>query len=120
MESSLPKGAIEIADVDLLRREDEYFVVKANCISSIMELALNCSAELPEERKDMKDVVVELKKIKQSGFPSFFGSPILFFGGLVPDPYPRDARFQKETEKVQFWTSGLHTRWLYGRDSPEA
>ncbi|KAB2086595.1 hypothetical protein ES319_A04G043000v1 [Gossypium barbadense] len=65
MESSLPKGAIEIADVDLLRREDEYFVVKANCISSIMELALNCSAELPEERKTMKDVVVELKKIKQ-------------------------------------------------------
>ncbi|KAB2032389.1 hypothetical protein ES319_D05G369900v1 [Gossypium barbadense] len=65
MESSLPKGAIEIADVDLLRREDEYIVVKANCISSIMELALNCLAELPEERKDMKDVVVELKKIKQ-------------------------------------------------------
>ncbi|MFQ6652268.1 hypothetical protein Gotur_024214 [Gossypium turneri] len=64
MESSLPKGAIEIADVDLLR-EDEYIVVKANCISSIMELALNCSAELPEERKDMKDVVAELKKIKQ-------------------------------------------------------
>ncbi|PPD94881.1 hypothetical protein GOBAR_DD08115 [Gossypium barbadense] len=65
MERSLPKGAIEIADVDLLRREDEYIIVKANCISSIMELALNCSAELPEERKDMKDVVVELKKIKQ-------------------------------------------------------
>ncbi|PPD84791.1 hypothetical protein GOBAR_DD18286 [Gossypium barbadense] len=65
MESSLPKGAIEIADVDLLKREDEYIVVKANCITSIMELALNCSAELPEERKDMKDVVVELKKIKQ-------------------------------------------------------
>ncbi|XP_040948172.1 receptor kinase-like protein Xa21 isoform X1 [Gossypium hirsutum] len=65
MESSLPKGAVEIADVDLLKREDEYFIVKANCISSIMELALNCSTELPEERKDMKDVVVELKKIKQ-------------------------------------------------------
>ncbi|KAL1059753.1 hypothetical protein V6Z11_1Z010000 [Gossypium hirsutum] len=65
MECSLPKGAIEIADADLLRKEDEYFVVKANCISAIMELALNCSAELPEERKDMKDVVVELKKIKQ-------------------------------------------------------
>ncbi|PPD80010.1 hypothetical protein GOBAR_DD23068 [Gossypium barbadense] len=65
MECSLPKGAIEIADADLLRKEDEYFVVKANCISAIMELALNCSAELPEERKYMKDVVVELKKIKQ-------------------------------------------------------
>ncbi|MBA0624936.1 hypothetical protein Godav_010204, partial [Gossypium davidsonii] len=65
MEYSLPKGAIEIADADLLRKEDEYFVVKANCMSAIMELALNCSAELPEERKDMKDAVVELKKIKQ-------------------------------------------------------
>ncbi|KAL1059916.1 hypothetical protein V6Z11_1Z142400 [Gossypium hirsutum] len=81
MESSLPKGAIEIADVDLLKermneiqqaykKEDEYFVVKANCISAIMELALNCSAELPEERKDMKDVVVELKKIKQRWYYS--------------------------------------------------
>ncbi|KAH1063607.1 hypothetical protein J1N35_028594 [Gossypium stocksii] len=65
MECSLPKGAIEIADADLLRKEDEYFVVKANCISAIMELALNCSVELPEDRKDMKDVVVELKKIKR-------------------------------------------------------
>ncbi|PPR86042.1 hypothetical protein GOBAR_AA34650 [Gossypium barbadense] len=65
MECSLPKGVIEIADADLLRREDEYLVVKANCISSIMKLALNCLAELPGERKDMKDVVVELKKIKQ-------------------------------------------------------
>ncbi|PPD72644.1 hypothetical protein GOBAR_AA39605 [Gossypium barbadense] len=58
MESSLSKGVIETADVDLLKREDEYFVVKANCISSI-------TAELPEERIDMKHVMVELKKIKQ-------------------------------------------------------
>ncbi|PPD89728.1 hypothetical protein GOBAR_DD13330 [Gossypium barbadense] len=65
VKSSLPKGAIEITDVDLLRIEDEYFVVKTNCISSLMELALNCSDELPEERKDSKDVVLELKKIKQ-------------------------------------------------------
>ncbi|MBA0755195.1 hypothetical protein Gogos_005632 [Gossypium gossypioides] len=65
MESSLSKGVIEIQDVDLLKREDEYFVVEANCISSIMELALNCSTKLPEERIDMKHVMVELKKIKQ-------------------------------------------------------
>ncbi|TYH21524.1 hypothetical protein ES288_A04G050900v1 [Gossypium darwinii] len=62
----LSEGMIDIVDADLLRREDENFVIKANCISSILELALDCSAELPEERKDMKDVVVELKKIKQT------------------------------------------------------
>ncbi|XVF23058.1 hypothetical protein REPUB_Repub13aG0005200 [Reevesia pubescens] len=62
---SLSSGMIDIVDANLLTREDEYFIVKANCISSIMELALVCSAELPEERKDMKDVVAMLKKIKQ-------------------------------------------------------
>ncbi|XVF78751.1 hypothetical protein PTKIN_Ptkin14bG0161000 [Pterospermum kingtungense] len=66
MRRSLSKGMIDIADGDLLRTEDEYFIVKANCISSIMELALECSSELPEERKDMKDVVGTLKKIKQN------------------------------------------------------
>ncbi|MBA0692862.1 hypothetical protein Goari_010390 [Gossypium aridum] len=78
MESSLPKGAVEIADVDLLKREDEYFIVKANCISSVMKLALNCSTELPEERKDMKDVVVELKKIKQRLFNKWYYSCVGF------------------------------------------
>ncbi|XVF23055.1 hypothetical protein REPUB_Repub13aG0004900 [Reevesia pubescens] len=63
---SLSSGMIDIVDANLLTREDEYFIVKANCISSIMELALVCSAELPEERKDMKDVVAMLKKIKQN------------------------------------------------------
>ncbi|GMI63605.1 hypothetical protein like AT3G47570 [Hibiscus trionum] len=65
VERSMRKGMIDIADAGLLKREDEYFVVKANCISSIMDLALSCSTESPEERKDMKGVVVELKKIKQ-------------------------------------------------------
>ncbi|XVE50123.1 hypothetical protein DITRI_Ditri01bG0136500 [Diplodiscus trichospermus] len=66
VKSSLSKGVmVDIADGDFLRRDDEYFVVKANCISSIMELALDCSCELPEERKDMKDAVAALKKIKQ-------------------------------------------------------
>ncbi|KAE8717130.1 O-fucosyltransferase family protein isoform 1 [Hibiscus syriacus] len=65
VKSSLSKGITNIVDVDLLRIEDEYFADKANCISSIMELALDLSTEIAEERKDMKDVVVELKKIKQ-------------------------------------------------------
>ncbi|XVF18715.1 hypothetical protein REPUB_Repub11eG0046700 [Reevesia pubescens] len=62
---SLSSGMIDIVDANLLTREDGYFIVKANCISSIMELALDCSADLLEERKDMKVVVATLKKIKQ-------------------------------------------------------
>ncbi|XVF82925.1 hypothetical protein PTKIN_Ptkin16aG0090500 [Pterospermum kingtungense] len=45
--------------------EDEYFIVKANCVSSIMQLALNCSSQLPEDRIDVKDVVSSLKNIKR-------------------------------------------------------
>ncbi|KAK8710246.1 hypothetical protein V6N13_145580 [Hibiscus sabdariffa] len=56
---------VDVVDADLLRIEDEYFVDKADCISSIMKLALDCSTELTEARKNMKNVVVELKKIKQ-------------------------------------------------------
>ncbi|XP_022718160.1 probable LRR receptor-like serine/threonine-protein kinase At3g47570 [Durio zibethinus] len=65
MKRSLSKGMIDIADANLLRRDDKYFIVKANCISSIMELALKCSAELPEDRNNIVDVVAMLKKIKQ-------------------------------------------------------
>ncbi|XVF82921.1 hypothetical protein PTKIN_Ptkin16aG0090100 [Pterospermum kingtungense] len=65
VQTSLSDGIIGAADPTLVHREDEYFVVKANCISSIMELALNCSSQLPEDRIDMKDVVSNLKNIRR-------------------------------------------------------
>ncbi|XVE68701.1 hypothetical protein DITRI_Ditri09bG0090100 [Diplodiscus trichospermus] len=62
---SLSNGIIGVADSNLVHKEDEYLVVKANCISSIMTLALECSAELPEDRPDMKDVISMLGNIKK-------------------------------------------------------
>ncbi|XVF82910.1 hypothetical protein PTKIN_Ptkin16aG0089000 [Pterospermum kingtungense] len=62
---SLSNALVGVADSTLLYKEDERFVVKANCISSIMKLALDCSSELPEDRMDMKDVVSVLKNIKR-------------------------------------------------------
>ncbi|WRX29822.1 Serine-threonine/tyrosine-protein kinase [Theobroma cacao] len=64
VKESLSNETIGVADSSLLRREERHFMAKANCISSIMELALDCSVELPKERKDMKDVVFILQKIK--------------------------------------------------------
>ena len=61
---SLSNEIIGVIDSSLVQKEDGFFVIKANCISSIMELALGCSAELPEDRLDMKNVVSMLKNIK--------------------------------------------------------
>ncbi|GMI90201.1 hypothetical protein like AT3G47570 [Hibiscus trionum] len=63
---SVSDGINGVGDSSIVQEEDQYFVVKANCISSIMELALNCSAELPEDRMDMKNVASKLKNIKRN------------------------------------------------------
>ncbi|RVW18667.1 Receptor kinase-like protein Xa21 [Vitis vinifera] len=59
---SLSNSVIQVVDVNLLRREDEDLATKLSCLSSIMALALACTNDSPEERLDMKDAVVELKK----------------------------------------------------------
>ncbi|XP_022761133.1 receptor kinase-like protein Xa21 [Durio zibethinus] len=66
MEDLLSNGTIDVVDLSLLQEEKEHFIANADCISSIMRLALDCSVELPEKRKDIKDVVSILKKIKRN------------------------------------------------------
>ncbi|RVW27793.1 LRR receptor-like serine/threonine-protein kinase GSO2 [Vitis vinifera] len=61
---SLSSSVIEVVDANLLRREDEDLATKLSYLSSLMALALACIADSPDERINMKDVVVELKKIK--------------------------------------------------------
>lgn len=61
---SLAGRVMEVVDANLMRREDQHFAAKENCVSSIMALALACTAESPEQRTNMKDVEVSLKKIR--------------------------------------------------------
>ena len=64
VEESLPDKIIQVVDTNLLRPKEENYSVKVQCVSSIMELALNCSTVSPEERINMKDVLASLKKIR--------------------------------------------------------
>ena len=56
---------MEVVDHGLLRREDGRDVIATQTIlSSILELGLSCSEELPDARPDIKDVVAKVNKIK--------------------------------------------------------
>ncbi|XP_059650855.1 probable LRR receptor-like serine/threonine-protein kinase At3g47570 [Cornus florida] len=61
---SLPNAIIQVIDSNLLRPDEADFIAKLQCVSSLMELAQNCSAESPQERITMKDALIALKKIK--------------------------------------------------------
>ncbi|XP_044476921.1 probable LRR receptor-like serine/threonine-protein kinase At3g47570 isoform X2 [Mangifera indica] len=63
VETSLPDAVTEVMDGNLLR-EEIGFGAEVNCMLSIMNLALNCSMESPEQRINMKDALVKLRKIR--------------------------------------------------------
>ncbi|KAK4711001.1 hypothetical protein R3W88_005514 [Solanum pinnatisectum] len=63
--SSLPNKLDEIIDADLLTVDEQKLNEKLQYVSSIMELAMNCTAKSPVERMNMTDVVAALEKIKQ-------------------------------------------------------
>ncbi|KAJ0106211.1 hypothetical protein Patl1_19201 [Pistacia atlantica] len=63
VESSLSHAVIEVVDANLLR-EQNGFAAKVKCMVSIMNLALNCCMESPEQRMNMKDALAKLKKMK--------------------------------------------------------
>ncbi|KAJ7947107.1 Receptor-like protein kinase [Quillaja saponaria] len=61
---SVPHSTIQVMDSNLLEGEEQNFSTKELSTSSIMELALNCCADLPGERINMKGALVSLNKIR--------------------------------------------------------
>ncbi|XP_020244327.1 LRR receptor-like serine/threonine-protein kinase EFR isoform X2 [Asparagus officinalis] len=65
-----PTGLLDTMDCNLLKDENgnerpkNYLISTQACLSSIMELGIICSSDLPNERLAMKDVVPKLQKIK--------------------------------------------------------
>ncbi|PIN23774.1 Serine/threonine protein kinase [Handroanthus impetiginosus] len=70
----LPDGITKVMDPKLLNPEEDNFKEKLECLSSIMEVALNCSTEIPGERISMKDVVAHLNKIRIKLLENFSSS----------------------------------------------
>ncbi|PRQ32048.1 hypothetical protein RchiOBHm_Chr5g0042071 [Rosa chinensis] len=64
--NSLDAGAVvKVVDATLLGIEEDHdFVSKRECLSSVMRLAVACSADSPEERVNMQVALATLKKIK--------------------------------------------------------
>ncbi|CAL5346286.1 unnamed protein product [Camellia sinensis] len=65
MMESLPNSISHVIDANLLKPEKEPLTaIVVQSVSSIMELALSCCVQSPEERINMKDVLTTLKKVR--------------------------------------------------------
>ncbi|CAN4109816.1 unnamed protein product [Withania somnifera] len=61
---SLPEAVMNVVDANLVTPTDNRLQKEIDVVASIMKVALDCCAESPARRTDMKDVVGKLKKIK--------------------------------------------------------
>ncbi|KAL2496804.1 putative LRR receptor-like serine/threonine-protein kinase [Forsythia ovata] len=59
-----PDAIVQVMDVDIVDGVEENIKAKESCFRSIMGLALECTADLPERRLNMENVLMRLKKIK--------------------------------------------------------
>ncbi|KAL0442630.1 UNVERIFIED_CONTAM: putative LRR receptor-like serine/threonine-protein kinase [Sesamum latifolium] len=69
-----PLSLSHLIDATLLDPEEKSFDKNVDCISRIMKLALDCSAEVPTERTNMKDALATLQKIRNQFFSSRMAS----------------------------------------------
>ncbi|KAF5472282.1 hypothetical protein F2P56_009016 [Juglans regia] len=63
VDESLLTSILDIVDANLLRNEKERAAME-DCISSVMRLALDCCAESPTQRIDIKNISAKLNKVK--------------------------------------------------------
>ncbi|KAG6692192.1 hypothetical protein I3842_10G101800 [Carya illinoinensis] len=63
VDESLLTSILDIVDANLLRNEKDHAAME-DCISSVMRLALDCCAELPIQRINIKNVLATLNKLK--------------------------------------------------------
>ncbi|PHT50005.1 hypothetical protein CQW23_09752 [Capsicum baccatum] len=61
---SLPKAVMDVVDINLVTPMGNHVQKELDVVASIMKVALDCCAESPERRTNIKDVVGMLQKNK--------------------------------------------------------
>ena len=64
IQESLPSSVDKVVDVKLLHPKEEQANENMACVSSILQLALSCTSDVPENRIIIKDALTTLEKIK--------------------------------------------------------
>ena len=76
IEVSVPNDITQVIDSNLLKPEEEYFEAKAECLLSLLELALECTAESPNARINIQVALSRLQKIRLQFAESCGGSEV--------------------------------------------
>ncbi|KAH6825112.1 hypothetical protein C2S53_018900 [Perilla frutescens var. hirtella] len=67
MQKSFPNSVIDVVDSELVNMDDQRRRVQyKSSLTSTIELALECTADIPQERPHMKDVVARIMKIRSN------------------------------------------------------
>ncbi|KAL5789146.1 hypothetical protein ACOSQ2_004034 [Xanthoceras sorbifolium] len=61
---SFNRSVMEVVDNDLLPMEDTHFLIRVQCVSSILSLAMDCTIDLPNDRINMRNIVSRLIQIR--------------------------------------------------------
>lgn len=64
LDSIMANAVMEVADRKLIKTEDLDFSAKEQCLLSVLYLAMDCLADLPQERITMRETASRLDRIK--------------------------------------------------------
>ncbi|KAH7568709.1 hypothetical protein JRO89_XS06G0035300 [Xanthoceras sorbifolium] len=64
--NALQRSVMDVVDRNLLSSDDRSISAKEECMSSILNLAMDCTMDVAEKRIDMKTVVSKLVKIREA------------------------------------------------------
>ncbi|KAH7576075.1 hypothetical protein JRO89_XS02G0287000 [Xanthoceras sorbifolium] len=73
---SFNRSIIEVVDNNLLTMEDAYFLMREQCLSSIVSLAMDCTRDLPHDRINIRNVVSRFIQIKATFSPGTRGGHV--------------------------------------------